>query len=210
MRIHILICTFLTLSFFSTAQEAYAKLEDPAALINSLKLISENTRTVQCDFVQEKELSFMTSKMVSRGTLYFSGSDQLRWEYTTPYSYVVLMVDGKLVVVDEGQVNETKLGSNPAFKKVQELLTNTLTGDFLSQETSFNQTFAENEQYYRIEMVPVEKELARFVSRMAIYFSKKDMMLRQFEMDENGDMTRTIFSNQKINEILPTGIFKWN
>ena len=151
----------------------------------------------------------MDQKMVSTGKLYFSGTNELRWEYTEPYNYAILMVADHLVIIDEGDVNETKLGKNPSFKKVQQLLTQTLKGDFASQKDLFDQEVLENESFYRIKLIPKDSKLKEFVSQMDVFFSKDDFMVSSFIMEEQGDITTTTFSEQKINQDLPINIFKW-
>lgn len=204
-----LLLLLLACGMTSVGQEAYTKVADESIFLNRMQEIAATTKTIQCDFVQEKQLSFMEQKMMSSGELYFSGTDKLRWAYVKPYDYAILMVKDQLVIIDEGQVNETKLGKNPSFKKVQQLLTQTLKGDFASQKDMFNQEILENDLYYRIKLMPKDPTMKEFVSQMDVFFTKKDFMLASFIMDENGDTTRTIFSNQKINKELPPDIFNW-
>ncbi len=206
----IIITFFSCLTALSFAQENYKRVEDATYILEKMKSISSETKTIQCEFVQEKELSFMDKKMVSSGQLYFSGDNALRWEYSEPYNYAILIVQNKLIVIDEGEANQTKIGNNPAFKKIQEMMTQTITGDFISDESMFNQRILENDQYFLIQLTPKNKEVSEFVSKMDVYFSKPDFMLQKFVMDEQGDLTTTTFSNQKINEPLPNGVFEWN
>ena len=193
----------------SFAQSEFKGVENDVSFHENMKQIANQTKSIQCDFIQEKQLSFMDQKMVSKGKLFFSGTDRLRWEYVEPYHYAVLMVSDQLVIIDEGEVNETKLGKNPAFKKVQQLLTSTLKGDFESQSEAFDQKLDENSTFYRMTLTPKDKSMLEFVSQMQVYFSKKDFMLTRFVMDENGDVTNTVFSEQKINAELPSDVFAW-
>ncbi len=185
-------------------------MKNESELLNRFKSISETTTTVQCAFTQEKTLSFMDQTMKSSGNLYVLGGDKLRWEYNEPYNYAILMVDDELIIIDEGDVNKTKLGKNPAFKKVQQLMTNTLQGDFMTQKSMFDQSIEMNDKFYRISLTPKEEELKEFVSKMDIYFLKSNFMLHKFILDEYGDITTTTFSNQIINEEIPHGVFTWN
>jgi outer membrane lipoprotein carrier protein len=191
------------------AQDVYTPVADQESFFSRMQEIANITKTIQCSFTQEKQVSFMDEKMVSSGQLYFSGSSKLRWEYAKPYNYAILMVGDQLVIIDEGEVNETKLGKNPSFKKIQQLLTQTLKGDFASQKNLFDQEVLENNKFYRIKLIPKDTALKDFVSQMDVYFAKDDMMLSSFIMDEQGDLTKTTFSDQKINEELPARIFDW-
>lgn len=208
MRLTILL-TLLIFAITKPYSQSYVEVKSTTSFYEKLKSISENTETIQCDFIQEKQLSFMEQAMVSKGKMYFAGTDQLRWEYTEPYSYAVLMVKDKLVIIDEGDVNQTKLGKNPAFKKVQQLMTKTLRGDFSAQDDQFDQTIEENAESYRMTLIPRDPAMAEFISSMSLYFSKPDFIMSKFVMDENGDTTTTTLSNQRINAGIGDEVFVW-
>lgn len=208
MRLTILL-TLLLFAITKPYSQSFVEVKNTTAFYEKLKSISENTETIQCDFIQEKQLSFMEQAMVSKGKMYFAGTDQLRWEYTEPYSYAVLMVKDKLVIIDEGDVNQTKLGKNPAFKKVQQLMTKTLRGDFSAQDDQFDQTIEENAESYRMTLIPRDPAMAEFISSMSLYFSKPDFIMSKFVMDENGDTTTTTLSNQRINAGIGDEVFVW-
>lgn len=208
MRLTILL-TLLIFAITKPYSQSYVEVKSTTSFYEKLKSISENTETIQCDFIQEKQLSFMEQAMVSKGKMYFAGTDQLRWEYTEPYSYAVLMVKDKLFIIDEGDVNQTKLGKNPAFKKVQQLMTKTLRGDFSAQDDQFDQTIEENAEYYRMTLIPRDPAMAEFISSMSLYFSKPDFIMSKFVMDENGDTTTTTLSNQQINAGIGDEVFVW-
>jgi len=206
---HLFIYILLFLNASIQAQSDYKAVDDIDAFNEKISAISKSTETLQCDFTQEKSLSFLDKKMISSGSLYFSSDEKLRWEYTSPYNYAILMANDQLVIIDEGEVNQTKMGNNPAVKNVQAMLTNTLKGDFSSQVDMFDQRVEESDDHYRITLVPKESAMKEFVSELQVYFTKQDFMASKFIMNENGDMTITEFSNQKINASLPDNIFEF-
>ncbi len=209
-RIFLIVIISVLYTALLGAQGAFRPMDDNEAFLHRMKEIASSTTSIECTFQQEKELSFMQRKMVSEGRLYFSGSDKLRWEYVKPYSYAILLVQDQLVIIDEGQVNETNLGKNPSFIKVQQLLTSSLKGDFAATEDLFGQEFFENDLYYRISLIPQQMDMKEYLTQMDIYFEKEKFMLARFVMNENGDKTTTTFSDQKINKKLPADIFQWN
>ena len=190
-------------------QEDFTQVNDIDVFRKLAGDISENTKTIQCAFVQEKHLSFMEKPVVSKGKFYFGDESQIRWEYTDPFSYVILMHDDVLTILDEGDRSDMTMSDHPAFRKVQRLLSTVMRGDLFAAEKEFNMSFYENDHQYRIDLVPKDKEMQDFIAQMDLYFDKSDMMMSKFEMHEaGGDITKTKFSDRLINSKLPEGIFE--
>jgi outer membrane lipoprotein-sorting protein len=190
------------------AQEVFRPMQDHTVFRSLADEIAQSTKTIQCDFTQEKHLSFMEHAVVSEGKFYFAAENQLRWEYTKPFSYVIVMSGDQLTIIDEGSRNDMAMSDHPAFKKVQKLLTTVLKGDLFGAESDFTMEFFENNRAYRIVLTPKQSDLKQFIAGMELYFDKSDMMLSAFEMHEQGgDKTRTVFTSRNINKVLPTGIF---
>jgi outer membrane lipoprotein-sorting protein len=207
----LILCTILSLVLSATlsAQDAFRPMQDKVVFRSLADEIAKSTNTIQCEFTQEKHLSFMEHAVESQGKFYFAAQNQLRWEYTSPFSYIILMKADQLTIIDEGSRNDMAMGDHPAFKKVQKLLTTVLKGDIFAAETDFNMHFFENGTAYRIHLEPKQQEMKQYISGIELYFDKADMMLSAFEMHEQGgDMTRTVFTSRKINTTLPTGIFE--
>ena len=62
-------------------KEVVASLSKAAAAMSSMS----------CDIVQTKQMSLLKDKMVSRGKMYYKKSNKLRWEYTSPYTYSLIL-----------------------------------------------------------------------------------------------------------------------
>ena len=190
------------------AQDVFRPLGDPAVFRKMADDIAKNTRTIQCDFAQEKHLSFMEAPVISSGKFYFSSDNRLRWEYLTPFSYIILMNGDQLTIIDEGMRSDMAMSENPGFKKVQKLLGTVLRGDLFAAESEFSMEFLENNMQYRIHLTPKQEAMRQYVTGMDLFFDKSDMMLAAYEMyEQGGDKTRTVFSKRSFNQPLPPGIF---
>ncbi|MDR1813744.1 MAG: outer membrane lipoprotein carrier protein LolA, partial [Tannerella sp.] len=80
----ILICV-LSGCFFASAQYRSATEAEKNAIVEGMKKAAEGMNSLQCDFVQVKELSFMDDKVTSEGKMFFKKPDRIRWEYVKPY-----------------------------------------------------------------------------------------------------------------------------
>ena len=191
------------------AQTGFKKMTDTKAFEEKVNSIAEETETIQCNFVQEKKLSFMTDKIISEGRFFFKKEDQLRWEYTDPFSYIIILNDGKLMIDDEGNQNEINLKSNKTFQEINQLLTQSLKGNVLGETDKFTYEILEGEKQYMVQLTPIAKEMKEYMDRIDVYFDKSDMMVAGVDMHEQSeDMTSIRFSKRKINEAVPASMFQ--
>lgn len=199
----------LVFALSTIAQTGFKKMTDTKAFEQKVNSIAEQTETIQCDFVQEKSLSFMTDKIVSEGRFFFKKEEQLRWEYTDPFSYIIILNDGKLMIDDEGNQNEINLKSNKTFQEINQLLTRSLQGDVLSQSDKFSYEIMEGEKQYLVKLTPTDQKMKEYMTRIDVYFDKADMMVAGVDMHEQSeDMTSIRFSKRKINESVPADMFR--
>ncbi|MBL7792206.1 MAG: outer membrane lipoprotein carrier protein LolA [Saprospiraceae bacterium] len=189
------------------AQEGFRKMKDVEGFKQKLNNITKVTETIQCSFVQEKQLSFMKEKMIAKGLFYFDKKNRLRWEYNSPYKYTILLNDKQLTVVDNGKVSKIDAGKNDTFQKIQGMLTRTLQGNVLDGNDKFSYELFENDQQALVKLTPVDKEIKGYISGIDLYFDKKDLMMARIDMHEAGDLTSIKFTNRKVNEPLPAGAF---
>ena len=97
--------SFLPLS----AQQGGALPADKAReVMQKLTRTASEIKSMQCSFVQTKTSALLVEDAVSKGKMAFRSPDRLRWEYTEPYSNV-LIVRGDSVFMN-GQ-HQDKAGS---------------------------------------------------------------------------------------------------
>ena len=77
----------MTLIMLGTVCGAWAQGATQSELQAKITAASASMKSLRCDFVQEKEISILADRVVSRGTLSYKGGDRLRWLYTEPYRY---------------------------------------------------------------------------------------------------------------------------
>ena len=140
--IFIIIFSLITCSLFSQelntvsdsrAKEMVAKISETASTIKS----------IQCDFVQEKQLSIMNDKMISKGKMYYSKGNLLRWEYTTPYSYLFILNGSKVMLKSPKTKNIADTRSNKIFQEIARIMmtiaiTNAMINAIPDIKTSFS------------------------------------------------------------------------
>ena len=200
-----------TILFSLIAASAFAQSMSPAANPEKVKAafveINQTMNTFSSPFKQSKELSFMNKPLVSTGEFYYEKSDKLRWEYIDPIQYVMLINGEQVRIKEDGKVKSYSSAVNEIFKTVKEVILGCISGDILSNP-DYKPSYFENENLYQVRLEPSKKELQSFMKEVNIFIDRKEKRLSHLVlMDGSGDLTTIEFTDPKINQALPKGIF---
>jgi outer membrane lipoprotein-sorting protein len=191
-------------SWFSNQAISQNKPMD-AASIESLKShvkdMAQNTRTIACSFTQEKELSMIAEKITSGGKFYLKKEQMLRWEYTLPFSYIILIKNGQISIKDENNVNHFNVQSNKVFLEINHVILGCIQGTLLNDTKNFKALFFENPASWMVKLKTLSPGLKESLSEVVIWFDRKDYTVNRLEMNEpGGDITRISFTEKRINQ----------
>ncbi len=190
-----------------TAQER-KPVADPAELISQINKAAADTKTIESDFIQEKELSFLQDKVTSHGKFFFKKDNQLRWEYTSPYQYTIILNNGRIKVIDEGKANTFDATSNRMFSEINEIMMGVVNGTVLNSG-KFKTEYFDGGSHYILSLVPLSEGMKDFLARIEISVNKKDFTVDSIRMiEKSGDYTNIIFQNKVLNGEIPDKVFK--
>jgi outer membrane lipoprotein-sorting protein len=181
----------------SNLQEVEQKLNANSAKINSIK----------SDFIQEKHLEFLNDTIITKGKFWFQKENLLRWEYTSPFKYIIVINNGKFIVKDEDKVSEFDINSNKAFQQVNNLIISSVKGS-LMEEDMFEITAFKNKTTYLLALVPKDINMKNVLNKIELYFDAETLDVIKVKMIENEqDYTIISFINKKYNETIPSNTF---
>ena len=180
--------------------QSYTAVKDIESLKAKITATNKNTTSIQSSFTQEKYLSVMTQKILSKGFFWFKKENAVRWEYTEPYKYIIVLANNKVQIKDEEKKSEYDMASNKSFKQINDMMIQLVQGTvFNSGMYSFQ--FKENAQTYFIELTPIDKKLKTYFQKINLFFDKTTFDVTQMKMIEvGGDYTTIKFSNKKLNQ----------
>lgn len=205
----IIIIFIIFLSSSDFAQNAYKLLKDIASFKIRLKEMSKFTMSIESDFVQEKNLSILTKKIVSKGYFCFKKENNIRWEYLEPYKYLVIIVGNKISVKDYKSKKQYDSQSNNMSKDFIIMLLNFIQGNIDACEKDYEISSMENEQSYYLKMTPKSGNAKKMISQVDLFFDKKDLTVSRIKMLETGgDYTQIDFKNKKLNTNIPDDTFE--
>lgn len=201
---------FFTLNSFSQDKVNYTAVGNLEELVQKLNSNSSEITTICSDFVQEKHLEFLEETIFTKGKFWFKKDNHLRWEYTDPFNYIVIIDNGKFIIKDDEKVSEFSISSNKAFQEVNNLIISSIGGSLLEEEKFEIKAF-ENSSTYLVSLIPIDEMMKNVLHKIELYFNKTSLDISKVKMiEDEADYTIISFVNKKFNEDLPANIFVVN
>ncbi|MBT3208319.1 MAG: outer membrane lipoprotein carrier protein LolA [Bacteroidetes bacterium] len=211
MKHNILVLFLLiSLNLFSQKKNNFIPIENIKELEQKLNAKSAEINTIKSDFIQEKHLAFLNDTIITKGKFWFKKENQLRWEYTSPFEYIIVINSGKFIIKDEEKISEFDINSNQAFQEVNSLIISSVKGSLL-EEDKFEIDAFENSTTYFVSLIPLDEEMKNILNKIELYFDISSLNISKVKMIENeDDYTIISFTNRKLNESVPANIFILN
>lgn len=165
-------------------------------------------KSMQCDFVQTKQIKMLNDKVVSKGKMYYLQSDKLRWEYISPYKYIFILNGSKVQLKNDKRNDVIDVEKNKVFKEIARIMMSSVVGDCLNDTRSFKTTIADAKTHWLATLVPQRREMKQMFNSIKLYFDKKRLMVTRMELiEKNGDKTIIELKNVKTNGQIASSIF---
>jgi outer membrane lipoprotein-sorting protein len=202
-----LLCLLLPGLYAHGQYPGYLLVNHPEIFKKDFARATTSTESIQADFTQEKSLTMLSEKINSTGKFWFLKKDKLRMEYLQPYTYVMILNAGKILIKDDQKANTLSASSNKVFQQVNRILIDCVSGTMLENPDFQNRVF-ENTGFFLVELTPVSKNLKGLYKNINIVIDKKDYSATEIGMIElSGDVTLIRFKNKELNARIPESVF---
>jgi outer membrane lipoprotein-sorting protein len=192
---------------FSGISQSFKPSKDAEGFKKRFESESKKITSVKSDFVQEKIMTMLTEKIVSRGEFTFKRVDKVRIEYKSPYVYLIIINGNQMFSKDGNRESRVNVSSNKMFRQVNRIIVDCVQGTILYNK-DFTSKILENESLYLLELAPQTKSLKEFFQLIRIEIEKKDYSVSVIELNEQGgDKTTMRFSNKQFNQTIDDEIF---
>ncbi len=209
MNKHFFSILFLSvLTIVTIAQPAgFHTLKDEPFFRQKFSETAVKLSTIQADFVQVKNLNVLDEKITSKGKFWFKKQNKVRMEYSSPYTYLMIINQDKMTIKDGAKSTTLSSKGNKLLENVNKIMIDCVQGTAIDSKDFVIKIF-ENEKQYLLEMVPAKKVMLEFISDIRLYIEKTDYSVHKMEMIEpNGDNTIFTFLNKKFNENIAETFF---
>ena len=208
MRKLILSILVLAATFSLQAQYAgYSPVADLAKFKTTFAAATQKTTTIKADFVQEKNLSMLSEKIVSKGNFWFKKDSRVRMEYNQPFKYLMILNKDKVYVKDGQKESKVSTKSNKMFQQINKIMIDCMQGTTLDN-TDFKTRVFENKTNALVELTPVTKGMKEMFKSINVIVDKKDFSVTSIQMQElSGDYTIMRFTNKELNATISDTLF---
>ena len=165
-------------------------------------------RTMQCDFVQTKDIRMMNDRMVARGRMYYQQPDRLRWEYVAPYTYTFILNGDKVWLKNQQRSDVIDTKGNRLMGEIARIMMNTVVGKGLTDDKDFQTTLTETPTEWTVTLMPRRKDMRGLFRKIVLHYNRQQTMVWMVELTgKNGDKTTIELKNVRKNEAVDANLF---
>ena len=148
-------------------------------IIDKINAAASKLSTMQCDFVQTKSVKLLNDKIVSKGKMYYSQPNKLRWEYITPYTYTFILNDNKVALKKNNKNSVIDVNQNKMFREIVNIMMNSVVGKCLTDKKSFKTTVKDASSEWIATLLTGRSGRIAVISSIEAYVYKDCSSLRQ-------------------------------
>lgn len=166
-------------------------------------------QTMQCRFVQSKTSSMLAEPTVSEGVMLYAAPDKMRWEYTSPYTFALVVNGENIFKVTDGQAEKLDSKSGRMYQGMVDLIMGSASGKKLFDDKIFDVIFYDEGSFLRAEMTPKRRDMKRMFKQLVFRFNKTTYNISSVEFIEAGsDVTSIRFEEMEINVSMSEEMFQ--
>jgi len=173
-------------------------------VVKRIRESSDRTKDFSADLLQEKKISLLREKVVSKGKIRFKKPDKISIEFFQPETSH-MVYDGKTFLLyfkEEKMAERYQVQGNPVVEKY--LL---FSKDPFQEKLAQWRIVEDRESFLVLEILPKVKDPLFVKTKMSI--SKKDWIISGMEMvEKNRDTTVLQYSNMRVNTGLSDSDFE--
>ena len=154
MRNALLIFFLSCFTVLAAAQpKGYSPLKNPDAFRHALQQANASKTSVTSDFIQTRHLSLLEDKIISKGQFFFKKENRIRIAYTEPYTYLLVMNGGEIMVQDEQKTSRINTRNSKVMQSVNRIIIDCMSGNVF-RNADFSVAAWENSNSYLLSLTP--------------------------------------------------------
>ena len=198
------------LTVFSITAFAQTQLTESQSqeVINQLTQAAASMQSMQCRFVQEKTSTMLAEPSVAQGTMLYAAPDRMRWEYTTPYAFALVVNGERIVKVTDGKAEVLEGNAGRMYQGMVGLIMGSASGKKLFDTAVFDIVLYDDNGFWRADMTPKRRDMKRMFSQLVFRFDKKTNGISRVEfVGSAGDVTSIRIEEIKLNGVIGDEVF---
>lgn len=148
-------------------------------------------------FVQAKHSPLLAQDAVSKGTLTLGGDRTMRWQYTEPQAFSLVVEGDSIYTVSNGKRNSLGGASGRMTRGLAQMMMQMTDGASLTNDKLFETTLSDNGGTYHVTLVPKRRDMKRMMQRAELTFDHKSLCIKSVRLIEKEDSyTQIDFTRQ--------------
>jgi outer membrane lipoprotein-sorting protein len=192
---------FICLSITGLYADDTAKEMD--TILGALQDKMSTVKTIQTDFIQEKNLALFKQKLILKGKIFIQKPGMLSWRVFTPMRYSLLINGSQISQWDQdtNQIQSVSLAKNPSFQVAIQQMQNWFSGTYKSMQGDYQISLI-SQQPLKLEFIPKEKSMARnFIQRVTVLFQDDQQYIKEINiLEKSNDSTLLTFIDARLNQ----------
>jgi len=204
----ILFIFLLSVFTIANAQHgSFTTLNDIAIFKQKFTAASFQLQSVESDFVQIKNLSMLKDNITSHGKFFYKKGNKVRIEYVKPFSYLMVLNNDAMMVMDEHKKSTFNTRSNKIMQSINSIMMDCMSGNVYNNK-EFSTNVMENTKEYMLTLTPSTSMMKKMFSMIEVYLSKTDYTVLRLNMiEKEGDNSLMTFSNRILNKAIDEKLF---
>lgn len=188
---------------------AVSQMADVQAVVTRINEASATIESLECNFVQTNHVAILDDAMVLEGRMSYERPENLRWEYTKPYSSVFVLNEGEAMMANGGQKDSMDMSKSRVFKRIAGLVMDCMSGKALSDERLFGLSVQEEAGAWKVSMTPKKNSMKQMVLKLVLHYDPVRDVVSGIEMHEpSGNYTEIRFEDINLNQPVSPSVFR--
>ncbi len=186
----------IVLSVSCVASFAQTGLDEAQSreVIQQLTEKAASMQTMHCRFVQEKTSAMLAEPSIAEGTMDYTAPDRLRWEYTSPYSFALVVEGERITNVTDGKSEVLEGNAGRMYQGIVNIIMGSASGQKLFDTSVFVVVLTDDGDCWKAVMTPKRRDMKRLFKVLVFRFNKETNTISRVQMvDAGGDVTSIRF-----------------
>ena len=144
-------------------------------------------KTLSYTFVQTKHSPLLAQDAVSKGNLTLGSDRTMRWQYTEPQAFSLVVEGDSIYTIANGKRNSLSGASGKMTRGLAQMMMQMTDGASLTNDKLFETQLAEDGATYRATMTPKRRDMKRMMQQAVLTFDHKTLRIKSVRLIENND-----------------------
>lgn len=138
-------------------------------------------------FTQTKHSALFAQDAVLHGILTFNGERSMRWQYTDPTDFTLVVNGDSIYTITNGIRRPLSGIAGATTRNMTQTMMELSSGDGLANSKLFDAEITEESSGYTVTLTPKRRDMRHMMQQVLVFFNKKNLQIRSVKIIEKSD-----------------------